>query len=115
MSVHAPWVNHLLFAHDSLIFLSANIQSAERLNDILRFYADYSGQAVNREKSSIFFSGNSGHDLREALKVTLGIPVEAFSERYLGLPTAIGRITRGTFNHLGERVRGKFVVGLREI
>lgn len=33
--------------------------------------------------------------------------VEAFSERYLGLPTAVGKITSGTFAHIGERSRSK--------
>lgn len=54
VSVHSPWINHLLFADDSLIFMSASIQSGERLNEILRIYGDCSGQSVNREKSSIF-------------------------------------------------------------
>ena len=42
-----------------------------------------------------------------ALKRSLGIMVEAFSERYLGLPTAVGRITSGTFDHIDGRIRGK--------
>jgi hypothetical protein len=37
----------------------------------------------------------------------MGIVAEAFSERYLDLPTAIGRITSGTFDHIGERIRNK--------
>jgi hypothetical protein len=51
VSFQSPWVNHLLFADDSLIFISANIQSGERLNEILRIYGECSGQRVNREKS----------------------------------------------------------------
>jgi hypothetical protein len=35
------------------------------------------------------------------------VAVEGFCERYLGLPIAIGRITCGTFNHLGERIHTK--------
>ena len=45
--------------------------------------------------------------LRESLKQTLGILVEAFAECYLGLPTAIGRITSGTFMHINERSKSK--------
>ena len=105
VSVHSPWVNHLLFADDCLIFLNAKTDSADRLNEILRIYADCSGQAVNKEKSSIFFSPNTSQTLKENLKQTLGIMVEAFSERYLGLPTAVGRITSGTFDHINERCR----------
>jgi hypothetical protein len=55
VSFRSPWVNHLLFADDSLIFISANVQSTVRLNDILRIYGECSGQRVNRDKSAIFF------------------------------------------------------------
>ena len=41
------------------------------------------------------------------MKQVLGISVEAFTERYLGLPTAIGKINSSTFEHLGERARRK--------
>jgi hypothetical protein len=44
--------------------------------------------------------------LKDVIKNLLGISVEAFTERYLGLPTAVGRITSGTFDHIGERSRG---------
>ena len=53
ISVRSPWVNHLLFADDSLIFMSASMASAERINDILAIYAECSGQKINKEKSSI--------------------------------------------------------------
>jgi hypothetical protein len=62
--------------------MNASIQSGERLNDILRIYSEYSGQCVNREKSSIFFSPNTPDSKRLALKQLLGISVEALSERY---------------------------------
>ena len=90
VSIHAPRINHIPFADDSLIFLTAKTPSAERLTDIHRIYDDCSGQAVKREKSSIYFSGNTTLPRRESLKQTLGISVEAFSECYLGLPTDIG-------------------------
>ena len=59
VSFQAPWVSHLLFADESLIFLKANIQSEEWLNEILHIYATCSGQAMNRDNNSIFFSGNN--------------------------------------------------------
>jgi hypothetical protein len=37
----------------------------------------------------------------------MGIALEAFSERYLGLPTAIGPITSGTFDHIGGCIQSK--------
>jgi hypothetical protein len=94
-----------------LIFIKANSESAQRLNEILLIYEECSGQKVNREKSSIFFSPNTPDTMRESLKLLMGIVVEAFSERYLGLPTAVGRITSGTFDHLGERIHSKLQGG----
>uniref|UniRef100_A0A8R7PG21 Reverse transcriptase domain-containing protein n=1 Tax=Triticum urartu TaxID=4572 RepID=A0A8R7PG21_TRIUA len=100
VSYRSPWVSHLLFVDDSLIFITATTQSAERLNDILRIYGEASGQCVNRTKSAIYFSSNMPAQLKQQLKSVLNIDVEAFSERYLGLPTAVGRITSGTFDHI---------------
>jgi hypothetical protein len=52
----SPWITHLLFADDSLIFIDASAQGAGRLNTIPQMYNEASGQMVNRDKSSIFFS-----------------------------------------------------------
>ena len=106
VSYRSPWVNHLLFADDSLIFISATEESADRLSQILQIYAACSGQSVNKEKSSVFFTSNTPTLIRNIIKQRLGIMVEAFSERYLGLPTAVGRITSDTFDHIGDRARG---------
>ena len=106
-SPRSPWVNHLLFVDDCLIFISASQQSVQRLNQILQIYADSSGQAVNRDKSAVFFSPNTSSSCREEIKQLLGIHIEAFTDRYLGLPTAVGRITSGTFDHIRERSRSK--------
>ena len=111
----APTIPNLLFADDCLIFISAKSQITEMLNDILRIYADCSGQAVNREKSSIYFSPSTSDPVRQRLKVILGISVEAFNERYLGLPTATGRITSGTFEHLRERIRSQLQGGIERM
>jgi hypothetical protein len=106
VSFQSPWINHLLFVI-SLIFMKACNSSAERINDILRIYGDCSGQCVNKEKSSIYFSPNTLDSSGRSLKQVLGIAVEDFSERYLGLPTAVGQITSGSFEHIAERIRIK--------
>ena len=106
VSYRSPWVNHLLFADDSLIFISATEESADRLNQILQIYADCSGQSVNKEKSSVFFTSNTPTLIRNIIKQRLGIMVKALSERYPGLPTDVGRITCDTFDNIGDRARG---------
>jgi hypothetical protein len=69
----SPWVSHLLFADDSLIFINANAASVTRLNDILTIYNEASGQKVNKDKSAIFFSPCTPDDHREAVKQVLNI------------------------------------------
>jgi hypothetical protein len=107
VGTQSPWINHLLFADDCLIFMSANTSTGERVNEILRIYGDCSGECVNKEKSLVYFSPNTPNSVRQAVKQTLDILVEAFSERYLGLPTAVGRLTSGSFDHIAERIRSR--------
>jgi hypothetical protein len=76
----SPWISHLLFADDSLIFINANSASATRLDEILRIYNEASGQRVNREKSAIFFSPCTSEAHRMEVKQVLSIQTEAFSE-----------------------------------
>jgi hypothetical protein len=103
----SPWITHLLFADDSLIFIEASARGAARLNVILHMYNEASGQLVNRDKSSIFFSPGIPEDQRSAVKGELDIQVEAFSEKYLGLPTAVGKLTSESFEYIADRMRSK--------
>jgi hypothetical protein len=37
VGIHSPWISHLLFADDSIVFSKASQRGAERLMDILEF------------------------------------------------------------------------------
>jgi hypothetical protein len=110
--VSGPHITHLLFADDSVVFLEANLRSFDTLKRILHDYEVSSGQRVNLQKSSIFFGARCQEGVRENLKQLIGINSEALSERYLGLPTVVGRSKEGCFKHLRERSWGK-VKGLK--
>lgn len=60
----APSVNHLFFADDSLILMKATNGSAAELKRILDVYESVSGQMINKDKSSILFSPNTGAAVR---------------------------------------------------
>jgi hypothetical protein len=68
---------------------------------------------VNKHKSAIFFSPNCGQQCKEEVHTSLQIPTKALGERYLGLPTAVGRGATDAFNYVPARVRG-FVGGWAE-
>jgi hypothetical protein len=102
-----PNITHLLFADDSVVFLEASEENLSTLREVLKFYEDCSGQRVNKQKSSIFFGKGCSEDDKTNLKNIIGISCEALSEKYLGLPTAVGRSKDGAFKHIPERSRGK--------
>ena len=54
VGVHSPWISHLLFADDCLLFTQASERGSQRLMDILNLYQRGSGQLVNMSKSAIF-------------------------------------------------------------
>lgn len=100
VGIHAPWVSHLLFADDCIVFSHASTVGAERLKDILENYKRGSGQMINPSKSAIFFSANCSADMKQVMHQMLNISVEALAEKYLGLPTSLGRSTEEAFDHI---------------
>jgi hypothetical protein len=113
VSRHAPWISHLLFADDCLIFTQASKRGADRIAAILEDYNRGSGQLVNKSKSAVFFSPNCEQECKADVHESLQIPNEALGERYLGLPTAAERGAGDVFNFVPARVRG-FVGGWAE-
>jgi len=79
--------------------------------EILKFYAEASGQCINMKKSSIYFSSYTSPQKRELIKAILGVSeVERF-ESYLGLPTLVGWRKYHTFSFLKDRVWKKLQGG----
>jgi hypothetical protein len=105
VGIHAPWVSHLLFADDCLIFTQASALGATRLHAILESYRQGSGQLVNKEKSAVFFSGNCTDEMKQAVHSATGVNSEALGEKYLGLPTALVRSTDSEFEHIITKMR----------
>ena len=59
-----PWVSHLFFTDDSLLFGQANISKCKKILEILNLYEGSSSQKINREKTSIYFSSNTSQATR---------------------------------------------------
>lgn len=91
VATHAPQINHLLFADDTMFFLNTDEDSCTTLLDILHKYRISSGQLINASKSSISFSAKIPQAIRQRVKTHLGIEKEVGVGKYLGLLEHFGR------------------------
>lgn len=103
----APPVNHLLFADDCLLFSKVNEEGANTMSEIVKSYCDASGQRVNLSKSSIFSSKGCPNGRKAMIKQKFDVPNEPLSERYLGLPSYVGKSKNDSFKYIKDRLWGK--------
>jgi hypothetical protein len=68
VGVHAPWISHLLFADDCIVFSEVSQRGALRLQQILDIYNQGSRQLVNPYKSAVFFSHNCTDVMKEEVR-----------------------------------------------
>ncbi|KAL4318371.1 hypothetical protein GQ457_18G011690 [Hibiscus cannabinus] len=89
-SQKGPRVNHLL--------------EASRLKEVLRLFADSSGQRINFGKSTVFYNPNTPLPHRRRLSSILGI-TEVFDPGiYLEVPLRVGKNKTNTFDFINEKV-----------
>jgi hypothetical protein len=84
-----------------MVFTQAASDGANRLKEILERYRRGSGQLV----SAIFFGGNVDEDMKQVVHQGTDIPIEALVEKYLGLPTALGRSSNDQFDHIVATIK----------
>ena len=102
-----PPVNHLLFADDSLLFYKTSTDGANEVNQLLNTYCQASGQRINHEKSTIFFSKKCPESIKLEVKGLLQVPNETLSAKYLGMPSDVGSSKNGAFKYLKDYLWSK--------
>ncbi|XP_074313616.1 uncharacterized protein LOC141648798 [Silene latifolia] len=76
---------------DSIFFVKVNVEEADVINDILRWYEGASGQLVSLDKTTVSFSKGVDRGRRSIVAARLGVVEVEEQARYLVLPTVIGR------------------------
>lgn len=100
----APGISHLLFADDTLLFFKANNQRAEVVKQVLEDYAQSTGQLINPAKCSVMFGPSSSAQICDSIRDILQIAQNNFDDKYLGFPTPEGRMRKGKFQSLQQRI-----------
>jgi hypothetical protein len=93
-----------LFADDTLLFFKANGDQALRIKQTLDTYAAGTGQVINPSKCSILFSASCPQYTQVQVRQILGVEHQTFEAKYLGLPTPDGRMNKGKYESLQERL-----------
>lgn len=102
-----PLITHLLFVDDNLLFCKAKDQECQALVNILNRYEAASRQKINIDKSSVFFSLNTPQEIRESIVNTLGPMQDSRHNKYLRLPSIIGKYKTQVFTEVKDRVAKK--------
>ena len=87
---------HLFFADDILLFTRTCEVEVDAILDVLISYKIASGQTINMRKSKVSFSRNV-INLQNMLQSKLNFKILNEDEKYLGLPTYIGRSMKVVF------------------
>ena len=103
-SKNSPKISHMFFVDDGFLFCKANSVEWKRLTRILEKYEVVSGQKLNKAKTSIFFNRNTSIEKREEITRLSGIQATNRYEKYLGLPTLVGKSRSRAFKSIKDRV-----------
>ena len=102
-----PKVTHLFFADDSLLFCKAKNLECSKMVEILKQYEAASGQHVNTDKSSVFFSHNTSSTMKEEVMDILRPMQHTRHGKNLGLSSLIGKSKTQVFAEIKEKVGKK--------
>ncbi|XP_019189149.1 PREDICTED: uncharacterized protein LOC109183500 [Ipomoea nil] len=103
------WINLLMqcvtTVQYNILINGANIQEAGVIKQCLGRYEELSGQKVNYHKSNICFSKNTREDDRDVVAACLQVDQAPNFEKYLRLPSFIGRNKRAVFAYIEDKIK----------
>ena len=103
-SINGPIITHVMYADDVVLFSKASRKDAASLVKTLEKYCRWSGQAINKNKSGVFFSKYTQNQARRSIKGILQVKSLKKDAVYLGAPMFLSRAPSRDFAF----IQGKF-------
>lgn len=97
-------LSHLFFADNSLFFCKANVLEWTWIREVLAIYEKASRQKLNNDKTAMFFTRNTNSETQAHILSVVGVSATQGYEKYLGLPSLIGRSKVSTFSGIKGKV-----------
>lgn len=104
---YCPTLSHLLFVDDAIIFMDGTVRECQNLANLLNQYCYATGQAINLNKSGVFFSKGCPLTLKSNMAHELQVPIFDKTEKYLGIPSDWGQTRKEMFSWILARVSMK--------
>jgi hypothetical protein len=80
------------------------------VSEIIDAYAAATGQLINRAKCSILFGPKCPQVTCDEVRKILQVQADPFEDKYLGLPTPYGRMHKGRFQNLQEKLLKRMII-----
>ena len=107
LSKHGPLLSHLFFVDDLLLFAEATEEQIKIILDRLDSFCTIASQKVSLNKSSIAFSTDVDAEVAVRIADISKIPVVPKLDKYLGIPSIMGRVNSSLFQHIIDRIEGR--------
>ena len=96
-TTHGPFISHLYFVDDLILFFKASNGQCEIIMDTLNTICNLSGQNNNLNKSKLFVSPNISRRQAKELNQYYKIPSTEYLGKYLGVPLLHSRVSKSIF------------------
>ncbi|OVA03860.1 Reverse transcriptase zinc-binding domain [Macleaya cordata] len=94
-----------MFADDLFLFGCVDIDAAFAIKEILDVYSSWSGQLINFNKSSIYFSPKAEYNTCNSILAILGVKVMSVNDKYLGHTLLKPKSRVASYDDLLEKCR----------
>lgn len=100
----SPFINHIFFVDDTIIFYRAKLKEWIKIQNDLDIYEAAADQGISKSKTEIFFSANANNIAKGQILNSVGVSLCNNQEKYLGLPMMVSRNRYCTFEMIKDKI-----------